>query len=106
MRRERTTGEELLDRGCKPGRCVVSDAPQNGLTLIAKVRAEQREQLHHDLILHFTGNLTTQTAPPMGVADLGEQRPIALHELPLFLELLGRTRSLCSSVTRAFSFET
>lgn len=67
----------------------MSDAPQNGLAVVAKVWAEEREQLDDVLILDFTGNLGTLPPPATRISDLGEERPVALHELPLLLDLLG-----------------
>ncbi len=84
----------------------MSDAPQNGLAVVTKVWAEEREQLDDVLIFNFTGNLGTLTPPATRISDLGEEQPVALHELPLLLDLLGGAHCPFGSGCRARFFET
>ena len=67
-------------------------AVQNGLTLVAEIRAEKRKQLDHNFVGDFPGNLRACTTSTTRIADLGEECGVALDELAFFLDLFGGPR--------------
>ena len=89
---ERAAGEELLHCGSEARRFVPCDSAEDGVTVVAKVGAEQCEQFKNHLVCDLVGNLGSRWVAPGVVADLLQGPAAAFNEPAVLPRPFGSAR--------------